>query len=128
VTRIRAESTFCLIRGVGVIRVQGRDPRISQRTQILEFKSAKSASSADRLAFRVSQEMEKGERRDRNKSTRKACGRGVPCGSPAICFRLTPFFEGAQPPSKMLTVFESEHLGKPRRFLRRCAAFSKVRT
>ena len=35
----------------------------------------------------------------------------------------------AQAPSEDAgTVFESAHLGKPRRFLRRCAAFSKVRT
>ena len=42
--------------------------------------------------------------------------------------RATPWFEGAQPPSKVLTKLESAHLGKPRRFLRRSAPFSKVRT
>src|ERR1700722_2623676 len=37
--------------------------------------------------------------------------------------RATPWFEGAHYPSKMRTVFKSANLGKPRRFLRRCAPF-----
>jgi hypothetical protein len=41
---------------------------------------------------------------------------------------VTPFFEDAHPIRRCATFFESAHLGKPRRFLRRCAAFSKVRT
>jgi hypothetical protein len=42
--------------------------------------------------------------------------------------RATPWFEGAQPLRRCAPLSESAHLGKPRRFLRRCAPFSKVRT
>jgi len=42
--------------------------------------------------------------------------------------RAVPWFEGAHLLRRCAPVFESAHLGKPRRFLRRCAGFSKVRT
>jgi hypothetical protein len=42
--------------------------------------------------------------------------------------RATPWFEGAHPLRRCAPLSESAHLGKPRRFLRRCAPFSKVRT
>jgi len=42
--------------------------------------------------------------------------------------RAVPWFEGAHPLRRCAPVFESAHLGKPRRFLRRCAPSSKVRT
>jgi hypothetical protein len=42
--------------------------------------------------------------------------------------RAVPWFEGAHLLRRCAPVFESAHLGKSRRFLRRCAPFSKVRT
>ena len=60
---------------------------------------------------------------------RSKCLHDFAQGSTAPGTGPRPCFEGAHCGSKMRNWFsKSAHLGKPRRFLRRCAPFSKMRT
>ena len=87
-------------------------------------KSASSAKSADRLCLLVSQEMEKGESRENQRTKRRDAG-SLACGAPAAA-RLRRCALG----SKVRTVFEKcapwkmpRISSKVRSLFRRCAHF-----